>query len=215
MPIKNIIFDLGGVIIDIDYTQTSKVFSALGAFNFDVVYTQSKQDHLFDDYDVGKINSDTFRDTLKKKLDIVVSNDEFDKAWNAMLLDLPKKRLDFIKELRKKHKTFLFSNTNDIHLKEVFNICQKQNGFNTFNDFFDKEYYSHIFGRRKPNPDAFIDILNENKLEANETLFIDDSLQHVLGAREAGLYAMHLSKDKSIFDVMIFMEEINSLNKTE
>jgi len=125
MPIKNIIFDLGGVIIDIDYNRTAEAFRRLGAFNFDTVYTQSKQDHLFDDYEVGRIDSNSFRQTLQKKLDIQVNDEEFDSAWNAMLLDLPKKRLDFIKSLRGKYKVFLFSNTNDIHLKEVFNICQR------------------------------------------------------------------------------------------
>ena len=213
MPIKNIIFDLGGVIIDIDYRRTAEAFRQLGAFNFDVVYTQSKQDHLFDDYDIGKINSNSFRQTLQKKLGIEVKNEVFDSAWNAMLLDLPKKRLDFIKSLRGQYKVFLFSNTNDIHFKEVFNICKRQNGFNTFDGYFDKEYYSNIFGKRKPNPDAFISILNENKIEAEETIFFDDSLQHVLGARQAGLYAMHLSKGKSIVDIVEFIDEINCAKK--
>ena len=201
MPIKNIIFDLGGVIIDIDYNRTAEAFRRLGAFNFDTVYTQSKQDHLFDDYEVGRIDSNSFRQTLQKKLDIQVNDEEFDSAWNAMLLDLPKKRLDFIKSLRGQYKVFLFSNTNEIHLKEFFNICQRQNGFHTFEGYFDKEYYSHIFGKRKPHLDAFISLLNENKIEAQETILIDDSLQHVLGARQAGLYAIHLSKDGSIIDI--------------
>ncbi|MBV8802564.1 MAG: HAD family phosphatase, partial [Gammaproteobacteria bacterium] len=159
MPIKNIIFDLGGVIIDIDYKKTSEEFRKLGAFHFDDVYAQSKQHDLFDNYETGKITSDAFRHNLKEKLDIVATNEEFDFAWNAMLLDLPKKRLDFIKSLRIHYKTFLLSNTNEIHLKEVFNICQKQNGFNTFDGYFEKEYYSHLLGKRKPNCDAFISIL--------------------------------------------------------
>jgi FMN phosphatase YigB (HAD superfamily) len=124
---------------------------------------------------------------LKKKLNILATNEEFDCAWNTMLLDLLIKRLDFIKDLRRNYKTFLFSNTNEIHLKEVFNICQKQNGFNTFEGCFEKEYNSHILGKRKPHYKAFISILNEHNIIANETLFIDDSLQHILGAR-AGVY---------------------------
>ena len=130
-----------------------------------------------------------------------------------MLLDLPKKRLEFISGLRKKYRVFLFSNTNDIHLKEVFNICQKQNGFNTFDSYFEKEYYSNIFGKRKPHSHAFISILNENNIKAEETLFIDDSLQHVLGAREAGLHTVHLSSEKSIFHIVDFINETNSSNQ--
>ncbi|EKD72339.1 MAG: hypothetical protein ACD_45C00701G0010 [uncultured bacterium] len=210
MTIKNIIFHLGGVIIDIDYNRTSEAFRKLGAFNFDAIYTQSKQDNLFDNYEVGKISSNIFRDALTKKLDISVKNEEFDNAWNAMLLDLPKNRLDFIKNLRKNYKIFLFSNTNEIHLRKVFDICQKQNGFNTFDNYFDKEYYSNIFGKKKPSPDAFISILNENNIEANETLFIDDSMQHILGARQAGLHATHLSNEKSIFHTVSFIENVNN-----
>ncbi|MEO8401580.1 MAG: HAD family phosphatase [Gammaproteobacteria bacterium] len=210
MKIKNIIFDLGGVIIDIDYSRTSEAFRKLGSLNFDAVYTQSKQDNLFDDYDVGKISSDAFRNTLKNKLDIVTTDQEFDTAWNAMLLDLPLERLIFIKELRKNYNVLLYSNTNDIHLKEVFNICQRQNGFSSFEGYFDQEYYSNIFGKRKPNPDSFKAILELNKMDPNETLFLDDSLQHVLGARQAGLHAVHLSKGQSLFDTLKFIKQIES-----
>ena len=209
MPIKNIIFDLGGVIIDIDYNRTADAFKKLGAFNFDVVYSQSKQDDLFDHYDIGKISSAEFRATLQRKLSIDITDKAFDDAWNAMLLDIPLKRLSFIKNLKNHYKVFLFSNTNDIHLKEVYHICQKQNGFNSFTGYFDKEYYSNTYGKRKPHPSSFSSILAENKLEASETLFVDDSMQHILGARQAGLHAMFLSKEKSIFDVSMFIEEIN------
>ena len=215
MPIKNIIFDLGGVIIDLDYNLTSKAFNQLGVHDFNEVYSQSKQDHLFDDFDIGKISSDEFRCILKKKLGIEVNDEKFDIAWNAMLLDIPKQRLDFIKELGKNYNVFLLSNTNDIHLKEVFNICQRQNGFSTFEGYFSKEYYSNQLGMRKPNPEAFNAILAENKIEARETLFIDDTLPHVLGARRVGLHAIHLTPEKSIFEVVKFIEEINKISQSE
>jgi putative hydrolase of the HAD superfamily len=140
MKIKNIIFDLGGVIIDIDYNLTSEAFKKLGAINFDKLYSQKNQDSIFDNYDIGKISSETFRNTLKFKLDLTISDEEFDKAWNAMLLDLPLARLELIKKLSNEYKVYLFSNTNEIHLKEVFNICLRLNGFDTFKGFFDKEY---------------------------------------------------------------------------
>ena len=207
--IRNIIFDLGGVIIDINSARTSEAFRRLGAINLDAVYTQSKQDNLFDFYDVGKISSREFRDALVNRLDLAASDDEFDTAWNAMLGDLPIERLNFIRALRSSYRVLLFSNTNEIHLKEVFNICQQQNGFSSFNDFFDKEYYSHTFGQRKPNPDSFKAILAENGMNQEETLFIDDSLQHVLGARSAGLHAVHLSGDLLEFDLNAVIEQIN------
>ena len=202
MTIKNIIFDLGGVIIDIDYHLTSQAFKALGCTTFDEVYCQSKQDSLFDDYDVGKISSSIFRSELRSRLDLSATDREFDNAWNAMLLDLPQDRLDFIKSLRDKYKVFLFSNTNEIHIKEVFNICQRQNGFDNFSCYFDKEYYSHMFGMRKPNKDAFIKLLNDANIIAEETLFVEDSLQHIKGAESAGLNAIHLVNRLTIFDTL-------------
>lgn len=210
MSIKNIIFDLGGVIIDIDYDRTSKAFRKLGALHFDEVYTQSNQDDLFDNYEIGKISSEAFRTTLQEKLFITINDKEFDDAWNAMLLEIPQKRLNFINKLKDNYKVFLFSNTNDIHLKKFMNICENHNGFKSFEGHFDKVYYSYTYGRRKPSPSAFSFILAENKLKANETLFADDSIQHILGAKQAGLYTMHISKEKSIFDVLTTIEEINN-----
>ncbi|HEX2549733.1 MAG TPA: HAD family phosphatase [Gammaproteobacteria bacterium] len=202
MPIKNLIFDLGGVIIDIDYNRTFEAFKKHGVHHFDEAFNQGKQEAIFDEYETGRISSDEFRKIIKDKLKLFISDEEFDCAWNAMLLDLPKERLDFIKGLRKNYKVFLFSNTNDIHLKKVFSICEKQHGFNNFLEYFEKEYYSNIFGKRKPDVASFISILNENKLKAEETVFIDDTLQNIHGASEAGLHVIHLTKDKSIFDII-------------
>ncbi len=210
MKIKNVIFDLGGVIMDIDYKKTEEEFRQLGALNFNSVYTQNRQDHFFDDFEIGIISPGAFRDILQKKLDVKITDEKFDYAWNAMLLDIPQERLDFIKNLGDKYKIFLFSNTNAIHLKEVFKICQNKNGFNTFDGYFEKEYYSHIFGKRKPNINSFISILEENRIEACETLFIDDSIQHIFGAKAAGLHAVHVSSEKSIFDTTAFIDKINN-----
>ena len=210
--IKNIIFDLGGVIIDLDYYRTLQAFSNLGALEFDKVFTLSKQDHILDQYDTGKISSAEFRSALMQKLNITLSDAEFDSAWNAMLVGIPQARLDFLKNLKEKYKLILFSNTNAIHLKEVLNICKRQNGLNSFGNHFHKEYYSHILGRRKPDPEAFKTILLENNLNANETLFVDDLLQNILSAREVGLYALYFTPDKTLADISKFITTIDNGN---
>lgn len=210
MRIRNIIFDLGGVIIDIDYKKTLDAFRLLGARNIEEVYTQSKQDTLFDDFEVGKISSSEFRNKLSAKLNLQIRDKEFDSAWNAMLLDLPIERLNFIKTLQDEFRVFLFSNTNDIHLPEVFNICKRQNNIDNFSDIFEKEYYSNIFGHRKPNVASFHLILHENELNSSETIFVDDSIQHVFGARNAGLHAIHLTSNMSILDLRSHINIINS-----
>ncbi|HLB41453.1 MAG TPA: HAD family phosphatase [Gammaproteobacteria bacterium] len=203
MNIKNIIFDLGGVILNIDFKRTYVAFQKLGMMRFEVLYSQNKQSGLFDDFETGKISADVFRNELRTQLQVDISDENFDEAWNAMLLDLPKDRLDFISHLRKSYRVFLFSNTNEIHLQAFFRICQRQHRINSLMDYFEKEYYSCRFGKRKPNPEAFQIIINENNMNASETLFIDDTLQHVLGARQVGLCAVHLAQGKTIFDLRL------------
>ncbi|MDX1902501.1 MAG: HAD family phosphatase [Gammaproteobacteria bacterium] len=201
MKIKNIIFDLGGVIIDIDYKKTYQAFSQLGATHFDHVYSQAKQENYFDLYETGKMSNETFRKTLQERLNICVSDDQFDNAWNAMLGALPKERLEFIKTLKNDYHVFLFSNTNNIHLKKVFEICFRDTGLENFDGLFHKAYYSHLLGHRKPNREAFIHILDENKLDANETLFVDDSPQHLVGASSVGIHTMLFTKDMQLIDI--------------
>lgn len=202
MTIKAIIFDLGGVIININYSLTSAAFKKLGAHDFDKVYSQFKQSPLFDNYETGKIESDVFRKELTELLDLSITDEQFDKAWNAMLLDLPQERLDFIKQLRQNYQTFLYSNTNAIHLKKVSELAD-------FNGCFVKEYYSHQFGMRKPHKESFEKLLRENGLNASETLFIDDTPQHIEGARQAGLHTMLIDKNNSIFDLPAIIQQIN------
>lgn len=215
MTIKNIIFDLGGVIIDINYPKTAHTFEQFGAINFNELYTQSKQDSLFDDFETGKMSAKQFRQTLCQKLNLDITDDQFDQAWNAMLLDLPGERLEFIKSLRAQYRVFLFSNTNAIHLSKVFEISKNQNGHNNFYDIFEKQYYSHLIGYKKPHQSSFETILKENDLVPEETIFIDDTHKHVLGAREAGIHAIHLTEMFSIFDTLDFIKSINSRNKLE
>ena len=193
--IKNIIFDLGGVIVGINYPRTSEAFKSLGGYEIDRIYSQQAQIPLFDEYDRGRISSEFFRTQLKKQLNIEsISDSTFDKAWNAMLLNLPLERLTFIRSLKERYRVFLLSNINEIHLKEVFNICFRDTGMgqDDFTQCFHRVYYSHEIGLRKPDKEAFEKIIHENGLMRNETLFIDDSEQHVRGALAIGVHAVFL-----------------------
>lgn len=210
MTIKAIIIDLGGVIIDIDYQLTAKAFEKLGAINFNQVYSQAKQTALFDAYETGKMDSLRFREELKKLLDLVVNDELFDEAWNAMLLQLPLKRLEYIQQLKQEgYQTFLFSNINPIHLKKVFEICLETAKRSDFEGCFVKEYYSHTFGFRKPNQESFLKILQEQGLSADETLFVDDSPQHIAGAKSAGLHTLLIDKAHSLFSIGTVIEALN------
>lgn len=201
MKIKNIILDLGGVIIDIDYNETIKAFSQIGALQFDEIFSQQKQTGLFDEFETGKMSNAEFRSALKDHLNVSISDEQFDYAWNAMLGKLPEKRIKIIESLKNNYNVFLFSNTNDIHLKKVYKICYRDTGRYDFVGLFEREYFSHIFGMRKPNPEAFLSIIGQNNLNPEETIFVDDSEQHIDGAKCAGLHAIHFKKGMDIEEI--------------
>ncbi len=201
LKFKAIIFDLGGVILNIDYHKTINSFKKLEVDNFEELYTQAQQHHIFDKFETGKITPQEFRNYIKSVADVELTNQQIDDAWNAMLLDLPQHRIDLLNQLKKEYPIFLFSNTNAIHLKAFKNSIKNQYGNeNLLDDTFNKTYYSHILGKRKPNTNGFEQIIKENNLQANKTLFIDDSQQHIEGAKKVGLQTFWL-KDKDIIDV--------------
>jgi glucose-1-phosphatase len=183
------IFDLGGVLLNLDTEATGHAFRALGMTDFDAHYTQAKQSGLFDAFDKGEISPQEFRDALKKHLPPGTSDEAVDNAWNAMLLDLPGERLKLLEQLRGKYRLFLLSNTNEIHITAFSEYLNRSLGFSDFSGYFERWYYSCRIGKRKPDADAFLHVLEENGLKAEETIFIDDSPQHVEGAKKLGIRA--------------------------
>lgn len=184
---RNIIFDLGGVILNLDMQRTSDAFRQLGFADFDRVYGQLKQSDLFDRFDKGHISENDFRRALAAGLPETVTAAQIDAAWNAMLLDLPEERIRFLENIKKTHRIFLLSNTNEIHVRAFEAYLQQAFGFNNFDHIFEKAYYSCRIGMRKPDREIFDFVLAENNLEPAETLFIDDSPQHIEGAQKAGI----------------------------
>lgn len=194
-----IIFDLGGVILNLDYQKTIDAFVALGLTNFQEVYSQMAQQALFDDFETGKISAFHFVNRLLDQLPKGRNANEVVHAWNAMILDFPKERLDFLLHLKEEKRIFLLSNTNDLHLELVHRRLKEIYPDKYLNDFFEKVYYSCDLGMRKPNPDIFTYVCRENSLNPEKTLFIDDSEQHVIGAKQAGLNAFHLQTNLETF----------------
>ena len=200
-PYKNIIFDFGGVILNIDYKLTENAFAKLGLENFEGIYSKASQTNLFDAFERGMIRPEDFRKEIRKYISNAASDSQIDAAWNSMLLDLPKQRIDFISSLKKDHRVFLLSNTNEIHFSAFTSNMNKEFGKNVFPDMFHKTYFSHRVKMRKPDAEIFELILNENDLKTKETLFIDDSIQHIEGARAIGLNTHHLQKNETIIDL--------------
>lgn len=198
--VKNIIFDLGGVILSIDYNKTAEAFKRLGVTHFDELYNQHKASPLFEDLETGKISEEDFFIAFTNMCGTNLTKEQIIKAWNAMLGHFPKDRIELLKELKKKYKLFLFSNTNKIHFDAFHQLFKEQIG-GEFDDFFVKAYYSHTLHQRKPNKEAFEFILKEQALKAEETLFIDDTEGNIEPAKALGMQAVHLRPPQTVLDL--------------
>ena len=190
MKIHSIIFDLGGVLLNIDYHRTIKAFKLLGIKESNDFYSKKHQHNLFNLLETGNISEPEF---LSKMHDLSNCSDKdaIIKAWNSLILELPQNRISMLNNLKKSFNLYLLSNTNSIHIDYIKNKLGKEK-YNNFYSIFNKVYYSHKIGVRKPNPKAFELILEEQNLTPNKTLFIDDSKQHIIAAKRLGIISHHL-----------------------
>ena len=202
MPvIRNIIFDLGGVLVDIDYHLTAKAFKKIGFSNFDELYTQYVATELFENFETGKISEEDFYAEIMK-----IDTNGNDKntimaAWNAMLLDFRTSSFDFLQTLQG-YNLYLLSNTNTIHLAEFNRIFSEQTGYPELDGFFTRAYYSHKIGLRKPYKEVYKYVMQDAGIKAEETLFIDDSSHNIEGASSVGIQTHLLLPGEKIEDVL-------------
>ena len=206
--IKNIIFDLGGVIINLDTNLTIHEFNKLSAIPFEEFYSQASQSELFNRLDKGQISDFEFFSELRKQIRYAGQEADLLYAWNAMLLDVPEKRLDILLKTQQNYSTFLLSNTCEPHIEAFEKDLYLEHGVKNFNDYFDRVYYSCRMGMRKPDKAIFEFVLKENALIPEETVFIDDSIQHVKGAGACGINSYLLPKNMEVGDLL---KELNLL----
>lgn len=199
--IKNIIFDLGGVIINLDNQKTEDAFVSLGVKGFREYFGHGHAASFFKDYEVGKINDGEFVSSLRGLAGLTVSDEAIIHGWNALLLDFPPERIRLLRDLGKRYRLFLFSNTNALHLAALREIYRKTFEKGELDDHFERTYYSHLLGMRKPEKSSYEYILRENALEPGETLFVDDALINIEGAEKAGLRGLFLKPGMTITDV--------------
>ncbi|MBX2972654.1 MAG: HAD family phosphatase [Flavobacteriales bacterium] len=187
-----ILLDLGGVLIDVDYHATARAFRELEHPDFERLYSKAQQDHLFDGFETGALSPAEFRDRIRQLLGPTLSDATIDASWNAMLGSVPPERIALVERLKERYQVLLLSNTNAIHVPAFEAIVAVQNGITDFKGLFHGAYYSCEIGLRKPDAASFLHVLERHGADPSRTLFIDDSIQHVHGARNAGLYAEHL-----------------------
>ncbi|WP_071891063.1 HAD family hydrolase [Hymenobacter sp. PAMC 26628] len=193
--LPHLLFDFGGVLIDIDYARTPAAFRRLSRAGSTVEYSQAEQAELFDQLETGQLTPAQFRDGLRTTYDLAATDEEIDQAWHALLLDVPAERLALVAELRRQgHQTALLSNTNALHIAEINRRLAAQYGFkNGIADCLDRVFYSQVVGLRKPGEAFFQHALREMNWRAEDVLFIEDSPQHVATARRLGLRVLHLA----------------------
>lgn len=195
-----IIFDLGGVLINLDEKRTADGLRALNPKQFDKHFTIEGGRKLFEDYEVSKFDSDSFRDQIREVLGSH-SNQKIDAIWNAMLLDIPKERIQLLKELRKTHQLYLLSNTNEIHMAFINNYLRENHEISALDELFDEVFLSFNLRMRKPNAEIFEYVLEKYNLKADSTLFIDDSAEHISTAKHLGIQTIHLTEEvTNLFD---------------
>lgn len=189
--IRNIIFDLGGVLFNINFSLTEKAFTELGVKDFSSFFTQFHSNDLFVKLETG-VDEESFYDEFRSASGLNLTNDQIRDAWNALLLDFRMESIAALPELKSRYNLYLLSNTNEIHMQEFHRIYRTLFAESSFDDLFDAAYYSHRIGHRKPNAGAFEYVLEKHGLAAVETLFIDDSINNIEAAQKLGIQTVHL-----------------------
>lgn len=196
--IKNIIIDMGGVILDIDHSLTAAAFKAIGVENFESLFTKASQSGFIEEFESGNLSPDEFRNQVRAWCGIPFSSLELDAAWNALILDLKPSRVAAIQSLSQRFNLYLLSNNNAIHYLRCIEKINALLPFEVFSSYFKQNYYSHILRLRKPEKAAFEFVLRENKLNLSETIFWDDSLQHIESAQTLGIRTITISPENTI-----------------
>jgi putative hydrolase of the HAD superfamily len=199
--IKNIIFDMGGVLYNIDYNLTADAFKALGFTNFEEMYSQFTADDVFEKLETGQITEEEFYKTIQQKSSVAITELQIQNAWNAMLLGFRTAAIEHLKAIKDDYRIFLLSNTNAIHLKKVYEHYETLNQEIRYDTLFEQAWYSNKIGYRKPNKDIYEFILNEAGLNAIETLFIDDSFNNIETAKALGIQTHLLLPNERIEDL--------------
>ena len=201
--VKNIIFDFGNVLLNLDMKATENQLVALLGGHYKFFEEKNAYPTFFEDYEVGKMNEEAFLTGLQKMAAENPSQTDLKAAWNAMLLDLPAARLEMLLRLKEKYRVFLLSNTNKTHIDYVMKYLETEYGITDWDTrYFEKVYYSHLVKMRKPNTDIYNFVLEDAGINAEETLFIDDNPANIKTAAALGWQIILHNDGRDITTVM-------------
>ena len=199
--IKNIIFDLGKVLLNLDFDASIIAFQDLGLGKDVLNSQQAYADPVFYELETGKVTPEEFRSRIRQILNNPnLSNLQIDSAWSAMILDIPTHRVKVIHELKKNYKLYIFSNTNQIHIEGLWEKFKTEYGFE-FSSLFVKDYYSHEIHERKPDIQSYEKVISLAQINPEETLFIDDLGKNIIAAQKTGLKTFWLKDGMEMADI--------------
>ena len=207
-PFKNLVFDIGNVIIDIDYSLPQAEFQKLATVDFTGKISYSHQVKVFDLFEMGAISSAQFRTELRKFLKPDVTDAEIDYAWNCMITAYPKHKFTLLKNLMPNYQTYFLSNINEIHIDLIDSEVQKQFGATSMAEYVHVAYYSNLIKLRKPAIEIYNYLLQKEQINPAETFFVDDKLENIEAAKQAGIQAYHLADRDKLEDLLM---ELNIL----
>lgn len=184
--INALLFDLGGVIMDLDLDRAKKELGKLG-FREDMFHLQDTGSNKFLDLELGTISEETFYDWLCQILGRKVNHQRLEQAWNKMILGFRKEKIELLQKLKKRYPVYLLSNTNSIHVRYCNQLLNRQYGITSLEELFTQTFYSHLINLRKPQPEIFAFILEQIPCKASEILYFDDAPEHIETAATFGI----------------------------
>lgn len=201
--LRNILFDFGGVLLNLDEQLTYDKLNQI----LDLSKCENINEEVFHPFERGEISEEAFFNRLQRRSKKVLTGDVYYEAWNSMLLDLPSHRIEFLRKLKTRYNLYLLSNTNITHIRKVLRRIKMDHGIDNFNSYFNKAYYSHEIHLRKPDKETFEYVLSDSQLIPQETLFIDDKEDNLIHARKLGIHCYHHNPSD---DISIILDQVIS-----
>lgn len=186
--IRNIVFDFGNVLFDLDLPAIGREIQHLVGDQYETVRERLQRSGVFELYETGGLTTEEFVDAIRLAGPVPLSAEQVIAAWNSIFIGMPRERFDMLLRLRHQYNVFLLSNINDLHATWIDDYMLREHGLTDFQSrYFDGVYYSHLIRLRKPDREIYEYVLADAEILPQETLFIDDLEENVKAAREVGI----------------------------
>ena len=198
LKIKNIIFDLGGVVLDIEPNEIKNQLYKIDFQDFEKLESVEFSS-LTKQFELGIITAESFRKKAKIALGLEkIKDSTLDDIWNSMLFDIPRERIEALEEIKRHYKIYLMSNSNEIHYDMYVRDLQLRVGYREFDSLFDKSFFSFDLHMAKPDPNIILYALDHYNMKPEETLFFDDTIENINLAKSLGLKTYLIKKGELV-----------------